>query len=688
VLGLGVVMKEQMRHIYKVMLITAAIMLQACGGSGDKTVFSISADISEAKFNIELLQESTSTIAIDVNFEGDGLVVGFAPENDPVSWLEYRAENVTENSATILIDVTNFIDFINDNNEIERGALPTDTYTTKIRIATSNEDSSKFASHDIDVSLLVWSLVDKQKVKYSGTFGDASIPSQTLSISSGDNEWTANADVDWLSLDVTSGTVDSPIVVTADISSFTMSGLQQGNIIITEATSGITKTVPVELALDNVYLLAERPAVALTSTTTISAFTTTVSISNNSEHAISWQASTAADWLTVSSIDENHLQITADPNSAPLNETSSAEVLVSASQDTTVISDTIKVNFYNSDLPFENKVLTALEINNDEMLASPIMPQFYVSVGNQLLTYHQYTGEVETSLVVSPEGTALDQLIMHPTGNYLLAKAVETVTDEDEITGDVTTSEVTHRYRVNLLDSSITEILDGDILFEPIDIIRLDGRYFVVTQALEFADENLQVLFWDSENAYLSSEIEVAAQTNTIFALDNNQNTNLASFKRYIPQINDFGDDQISTSLTHDYHPESLLEGQFVFDFIVTNDEANIYAVSETSEWLSFDGENFVDNGLLETNENVVTLFLEKNKDSQPSFLRFDSSNALGFYLDMYDDQQMISSTIFTQGSQPSSIELSSDNQRLIINVDSSSNPEVDSQVELVTISP
>lgn len=660
-------MKEQMRHLYKVMLVITAIMLQACGGSGDKTVFSISADVNQVRFSNEFLQESTDTIAIQVSFEGDGLLVGFAPENVAVPWLEYRSENVTENSATIYIDVIN------------AQFLLADTYTTKIRIATSNDDASKFASHDIDVSLLVWNLaVDTAKIKYNGTFGDVSISSQSITITSEANEWTASRDVDWFSLDVTSGTGDGVIVVTPDISSFTSAGLQQGNIILTEVTTGDSKLIPVDLALDNVYLFAERSAISLTSAPSISAITSTVAIGNNGNVAFSWQASTNVDWLTVTPLNNTQLQITADPNTAPLNANSSAQVTISTIQDTTVISEIIKVNFYNTGLAVENKILTALEINNNEIIASPLMPMFYVGIDNQLLSYHQYTGEVEHTLTVSPENTVLEQFIIHPSGDYLLAKAVEIITAADE-----TTTEVVHRYRINLIDNSVTEILDFDISFEPTDIVRLLGRYFVVTQTLEFADENLLRLFWDSSSAYFASEIGVAAQANTLFSLDNNA----VSFKRYVPQVNDFGDNKVTTTLTHEYHPESLVEGKGINDFIVANDEANIYAISETSEWVSFDGETFTDNGLLEANENVVTLFLEKNSNSQPNFLRIDVTSQFGFYLESYDNQQNISSTVLTQGKQPTSIKLSGDGQRLLINVDTSNNPEVDSQLELVTIS-
>lgn len=660
-------MKEQMRQLSKILILITAVILQACGSSGDKTVFTITADVTEVDFSNEFLTESTSTIAINVDFVGDGLVVGFAPDAEPVPWLTYRAENVTETSAIIHIDVI--------NGEF----LLADTYSTKLRLATSNDDSSKFASHDIDVSLLIWNLtVDTEKVKYSGTYSDASISAQTIAITSEANEWEASVDVDWLSLDVTSGTGDGEIVVTPDISAFETPGLQQGNIVLTEVTSGDTKLVPVDLALDNIYLFAERPAIALSSTNNISNLETIIAISSNGEFEGGWKASTQANWLTLTPVDDTHLKITADVSVATLNQTSQTQVVISANENSSIMSDTINVNFYNSNIEVENKVIEALAANNNELVPSPLKPVFYVGVDNKLETYHQYTGEVVSTLSVSPENTVLEQLIIHPTGDYLLAKAVETVIAEDE-----TTTDIVHRYRVSLLDDTVTEITDTNIITEPTDIVRLSNRYFVVTQALEFADENLNVLYWDGANAYTATEIDVASSANSLFAVDNNAVT----VKRYTPQVNDFGDDKIFVTLTHEYHPESLPSGQLIFDFMVTNDESNIYLLSQTSEWISFDGERFIDNGLLEVSEDVVTLFLEKNNDSQPTYLRFDRSNALGFYVDIYDDNQVIASTIHTQGSQPTYIKLSGDNQRLVSNVDSSNDPEVDSQVEITTIS-
>ena len=662
-------MKEPMCQLYKALLLLIVIMLQACGGSDNEVVLSISADLNEAHFTNEILQESTSTIAIEVNFVGEGLLVGYAPDETPVGWLEYRTENVTDTSATIYIDVVN------------AQLYAADTYTTTLRLATSNEDLTQFSSHDIEVSLLVWELaVDTQKVKYNGTFGVENLPSQRITIASEVSKWTATTDVDWLSLDITSGSGETEIEVTPDITSFTSPGLQQGNIVLTEIASGDTKLVPVELALDNIYMLAEQPSISLASTSAISALERVITISNNSAQTIEWLASTEANWLTLTPINNTQLMITADPAAAPMNASSLAQVTIAASEKTGVVSETINVNFYNSDLVVENTVLESLEINSNEILPSPLFPKFYVAVDNQLKTYHQYTGTLESTLTVSPENTVLEQLIMHPAGDYLLAKAVETVINPE----DETTSELVHRYKVNLADNIITEIVDSNVLSEPTDIVRLSGRYFVITQVLEFADENLQVLFWDGANAFLASEIDVAAQKNTLFALD----YDAASIKRYMPGVNDFGDDKISVSLTHEYRPGLLPEGKRIIDFMVSDDEQNIYAISESSEWISFDGDDFVDNGLLEASTSVVTLFLEKNSAGNPNYLRFDGSNALGFYLATYGENQNVTSTTYTQGRLPTRIKLSADAQRLIMNVDASTDETLESQVEVVTILP
>ena len=102
-------MKEQIKNMRLMLVILfSSLLLQACGGSSDSTpTFTISSSVSSVAFTNELLQEETHTISVNVTFDGNGLLLGFAPTSTPVSWLRYRTENVTSTSATVHIDVIN-----------------------------------------------------------------------------------------------------------------------------------------------------------------------------------------------------------------------------------------------------------------------------------------------------------------------------------------------------------------------------------------------------------------------------------------------------------------------------------------------------------------------------------------------------------------------------------------------------
>ena len=672
-------MKETLNITYsknifsKLAVLLVVLLLHGCGGSSsDDTVYSISATTKKVSFSNEFLNESTESTDIKITFDGDGLLVGFASASEDPRWLFFQMENITKTSATLNLQL------------FEAEQLVAGTYNTVIRLTTSNKDGSKFSYHDIDVSLIVWNIAtNPEQVNFSATFGDAKVVTQQIEIAS-NNEWTATTDVSWLSLDVESGNGNGSINVSADPTYFSGFGLAHANIIFTELSSGQSKKIPVQLALDKIYLYADSPAIALTKTTNITAVEKTITISNNSETVIAWQASTTADWLTLTPIGDSQLQISANTSLAPTNKTSRATITISTKDEMLIMDESIKVAFYHSDIPVENKLIEPLAITS-EILTSPSLPKVYLAKGNKLHTYNQYTATLEKELVVSPEGTELAQLIMHPNGEYLLAKAVETITNDE----DSTTSELVHRYRINLIDNTFEKIAAGTINTEPLAIVRLSGRYFVLTNALEFADENLQLLSWDGANAYFTNRIDMATKTNSLFVLDNNK----AMFKRYTAQINDFGENKILPQLTHSYRPESLSETQFINSFMVTNDEKNIYAISETSEWISFDGTTFTDNGLLEKDDNVVNLFLVKSQDESNSsianYLKIDPTQLdNGFYLATYDDQQNVSRTTFTEGNPPSSITISSDNQRLIINTNTARTPEEEARIEFVTLEP
>ncbi len=659
-------MKEYLNQFYRLLLIlTMATTLLACGGSSDKSPkYAISANTSSISFSNEFLQISDDSFQVNITFEGNGLLVGFAPDSQPVGWLNFHTENVTSSSASLIIKVVNAENIIANN------------YQTKLRLSTGDVDKVNLVHHDIDVSLLVWQLItDKELISYHATFGETEVTSQTLTISSEDNQWTAESDSEWLTLDISEGTGDGVLTVTPDLSTFDAAGLYQANITLTEVTTGDSKVIPVELGLDRHYLYSNHSSISLSQLADISASTATVSINSNSPTALKWQATSNVSWLNLTpNADSNELTISVNQAhnfDLALNQ---AEITVNAINNENHVIDTvepeiIKVAFYQSSEPSANHTIADIAINNQALITSPTLPYVYIGEANQLKIYHQYTGELVSTLEVAPENSLLENLIIHPDGELLIAKADETIVNEDE-----TESMVTHRYQIDLTDLSVTELSDTTIEYEPLRFISLAGRHFIITQALEIADSNLQRQYWDQANAFFTSKIDQANQSEAIYALDLTD----SSFKRFTALVNDFTTEPVQLTQTHQYRPELLTEEQIVRDFIVSDNESGIYAISPSSEWLSFDGENFSDQGLLAQAENSTTLLLSKSNNSRAHYVRFEPTQ--GFIIDIYNENQQLVNSVNTLGQQPTDVALSHDGKRIAINA---GNAE---QLELINI--
>jgi hypothetical protein len=654
-------MDTQLPRFYNfTIFISLLVIIQACGGSKSDAVFSINANVNAISFSNEVLQPSMQSIAINVSFSGDGLLLGFAPDYPPVTWMNYRTEQVNDKSATIVIDLVN------------ANLFPADSYATKLRLSTGNIDKQNLAHLDIDVSLLIWQLSSNQnKIRFSDTLTIDQIASQSFKLSSANNSWTAAPDVDWLSLDISSGSGDASIQVNADVSGFTRAGLYQANIILTETSSGDSKKIPVDLALDNLYLYADNNRIAFSASPAVNVVEKIVNIQSNSHLSLEWQASSQADWLTLSRIDNTQqLLIQADPSKAPQGQISQASIIISSVNDDRVISETIKISLYQSTQAIENLLIDDVTVNNQALLSDPLNPYIYVGVDNTLRIYQQYTGELINSLVVAPQNTKLEQLIMHPQGDMMLAKALETVVNSDE-----TSQTITHRYQIDLAQLiALNELTFSEIQAptlpsltvqsEPLRFVRYYGRYFLVTQALEHADKNLNSLFFDNSITALVRAIDSPVMADNLFALSND-----STIKRFNTWVNDFGDNVITTELTHEYRPDSLADEDQITNFIVSSDQANLFLLSTASHWLSFDGNAFSDNGLLQSQDDLTSLRLTQDGDSLPIFLRYDVFGSV--VVERYDAQQALLSSIDSglqlPGQVPDQLVISSDNQQMIL---------------------
>ena len=649
VYSLGNCMKEYLNIFSRsVTLCFVLLILQACGGSSksndEQNSFRISADTTAISFSNEILQISDDTYQVKVNFVGDGLLVGFAPGAEVASWLNYTTSNVTNSSATIEIKVAS------------AELLPPNNYQTKLRLSAGDISNRNLVHHDIDVSLLVWDLrADTELISYDVTLGQQTVEPQSFNIASlGENSWELSSDVPWISFDNNEGQGESTVTVTADITSFNSAGRYAGNIVLTEATTGDSKSIPVEVGVDNLYFYADSTAVLLTQTPNVQAPHKNLTIQSNALNEVNWQASTEAPWLVLNK-STNQVNISLGDVSELENGTHSATVLVAQEGDVQqVLPLSVQVNFYKSDQVAENKLIEEVQITSIDYVTSPKLPRFYLSKDHSLQTYHSYTGELISEFTVAPEGSRLEQLIIHPDGDILLAKAIETIVNDDEST----TTQV-HFYKIDLLTSAVEE-LAPDLQFDPVKFISVSGRHYVVSQVLELADTNLKRKFWHPESAFFTTVIEQATQAQSLFALDLSD----SSISRFELSANDFTTATVSLTETHSYLLESLEEGQVVANIAISPQESDIYLISPNSEWVSFDGTNFTDNGLLEQTDGAVTLDLTIAQNGYPHFVRFENSS--GFYIDIYNQNNKVN-TVLTQGQQPNTVQLSADDKRMVI---------------------
>jgi hypothetical protein len=282
-------MKGQMKNMRLMLVILfSSLFLQACGGSNEKApTFTVSSSVSSVAFTNEFLQTESNTIAIDVNFDGSGLLLGFAPTAQPVAWLNYRIENLTANSATIHIDV------------VDADIIAADLYGTTLRLSSGDPATTNLAHADINVSLLVW-----QALTFDDTYGVESTPAKTIELSSSADNLSLTSSVPWLSVEKTFTDGITTITATPNLAEFSQSGFYPATIDITSPL-GTTK-YPVELSLDNIHIFSDKVNVALAETGNINNRKAVLNINSNSVLPWGWQASTEATWLTLTPDNDNN----------------------------------------------------------------------------------------------------------------------------------------------------------------------------------------------------------------------------------------------------------------------------------------------------------------------------------------------------------------------------------------------
>jgi hypothetical protein len=158
------------------------------------------------------------------------------------------------------------------------------------------------------------------------------------------------------------------------------------------------------------------------------------------------------------------------------------------------------------------------------------------------------------------------------------------------------------------------------------------GAAVVVTQTLEFADINLVRQAWDQDNVYFTSTMAGANANDIISAYKQADST----IERYGLEYNAYAAQMVTASAEESYNNAAITS----LSSLALSSNANIlYTANSSSEWTTFDGNSYADQGLLHGDANITTLNTVVDSADNSYFYRFDPLK--GFTYSKYDDNQV-----------------------------------------------
>ena len=607
------------------------LILQACsGGSGGnesgsggneptnpgdpQNGYSISVDNTTITVRQEALTASNASFDINVTFVGDGLIPGLAPDSVSVPWAQYQFNDVTANSAKLTVNIVN-----------TESLNFTGTSSTTLRLTTGNVGTSDYAYQDITISLELWQLATATTaIEFTETFGAATLPSQTIDIISSDVDWTLTSDVDWLSFDNASGNGDQTVTLTVDpqATSVSAAGVYQGTVTLTETASGEEQEIPVSLALDSIRLASNYSAISLYKLNNQENTTETINISDNALTDINWTATTADAWLDVS-IDSSNNTVTVSKNSTLLADGQHfGEVTISSVTNGVAESSTIAVGYYQSASDTTTVTLTDFTITTIESVAfDPLRPLIYLAGDNKITVHHLFSGAL-VNTITTP--MSLTNLAISPSGQYLLASAIITTADEN---GNNVNQ--LHVYNLDLTNQALTEISlpsENPITFMPHYIAQINGQEIIITEAQEYATQDLTRHDWQLDEQFFLGTVQHAADTNTITVLRTTGSPTDSTFYNFDINYHAFATQKVSVSTPRTFTTTTYQDAAPRY-FDINNSGDTIFTAQDSSETLTVDDVNFTENGVLFDTDLTSSVDVKTDKEGNSYYYRARLNN-------------------------------------------------------------
>ena len=386
----------------------------AGGGSAGASTNSIS--LGTSQLSLVYSGGSTATAqTVQVSFRGAGVVVATLPGQTQPAWLSVSAGASSSSNAAIVISA-------------DPSGLGPGSYSTTLRFATGDADGTHVVTRDLPVTFTYVHTVSPDAVDTTGVAGGAA-QATTLTVVAGNIRWTASANVPWITLDRSSGTGTSAIVVTAAPAAMAV-GDYTGSISIVDDASRAVRSVPVSFGVDPHRLVVRRPGVALSQVGVQSRLSTQITVSDNGAVVTAWSASSDQPWLALDKTQgstETSLGLSASTAGLP-DGMHYARVTISPRNEPSVANIVVvRVGLYVDraalfvpNVTAAARVVPASPHFTFGFVADPIRPFFYHAQGDgQIDVVNAYTGATVGS--VSIPGAALGAMAASADGSRLYA---------------------------------------------------------------------------------------------------------------------------------------------------------------------------------------------------------------------------------------------------------------------------
>lgn len=305
-------------------------------------------------------------------------------------------------------------------------------------------------------------------------------------------------------------------------------GTYTGSVDISVQVNGdtLTKSLPVELHLDDTRLVVEDNGVAFVSSPTISRLSHRVRVADNRDGGgITWNALSDQGWLgvTASGSTDDDLVLTADPTGLATETIHYALVTVSSGDLGVSNSETIRVGFYvTASAPLDQvnlAVPTFTGFEDTGMVADPIRPWVYVTHrGSDIEVYNIYTGALVTTILNA--GTDLRNMTISGDGGrlYVLDYAGNSIVTVDLDANPLNANPPW----TNVAWSNCACQSARNSQFE---YVRIKGRPLLVAAAEEIIDAITGArLYSSSPGSFLDTEVfgDVTARGSLLFSAASN----------------------------------------------------------------------------------------------------------------------------------------------------------------------